>query len=320
VAPDGLRRPVSAPARVLGAAQEGRPARQVRPGWAAAVRDYLALTKPRIVLLLMVTAYCAMVVAQGGLPAPGLTVWTLLGLGLSAGGANAINMWYDRDIDRVMARTRGRPLPQGRLSPAAALRFGIACGVISLVLLAWTVGPLAAALALAGYAYYVLVYTVWLKRRTPLNIVIGGAAGSFPPLVGWAAVTGHLSVAAWLMFAIIFLWTPPHFWTLALYKQDDYRRAGIPMLPVARGGRETRRQSLLYALSLLAASVGLYFTGTVGPLYLMAALVLGGSFVAYLVALTLSPEGETLWAKRSFRFSLVYLAGLFGAMVLSVHP
>ena len=281
-------------------------------------RAYLALSKPRILVLLLITALCAMVVAQGGVPPLFRTLWALAGLGLSCGSANAVNMWFDRDIDRVMHRTQGRPLPTGALRPGEALAFGIAGQVVAFAVLYLWVGGLAALLSLAGYVYYVGIYTVWLKRRTPQNIVIGGGAGAFPPLVGWAAVTGHLSWAAWLMFLIVFLWTPPHFWALALYRQDDYERAHIPMMPVVRGERATKGQSLVYAVLLVAASVALYATHVVGVVYLVVALGLGVGFVAVNVRLLGERLPDVTWARRAFQFSLAYLTLVFGAMVLDV--
>jgi len=280
---------------------------------------YLALTKPRIVVLLLITGYCAMVVAGGGLPGLRLTLLTLLGLGLSCGGANAVNMWYDQDIDRLMERTRRRPIPDGRLRPSQALAFGVGAQLASLLLLGLTVNWRTALLALGGFVYYVFIYTMWLKRRTPQNIVIGGGAGAFPPLVGWAAVTGHLSLAAGLMFLIIVLWTPPHFWALALYKDDDYRRAGVPMMPVARGWQTTKWQSLVYAGLLLVASILLYFTHVVGMVYLATATVLGLVFIGYSLVLMAERAPEVRWARRTFRYSLLYLAVLFGVMVVNVH-
>lgn len=289
------------------------------PSLRGRLSDYLALTKPRILLLLLITGGCAMVVARGALPPLAVLLPTLAGLALSCGGANAINMWYDRDIDPIMARTQRRPIPAGRLRPEAALAFGIACQAASLLLLGLMVNWLAAGLSLAGFVYYVFIYTMWLKRRTPQNIVIGGGAGAFPPLVGWAAVTGGVGIAAVLMFLIIFMWTPPHFWSLALYKDEDYRRAGIPMMPVARGWQTTKWQSLLYSVLLLGASLLLYFTGVVGALYLYVALVLGLVFIAYSLVLLREPAPEVKWAKRTFRFSLLYLTALFVVMVVNVR-
>ncbi|HVB08837.1 MAG TPA: heme o synthase [Bacillota bacterium] len=282
--------------------------------------DYLALTKPKIIVLLLITGACAMLVAKGGgVPGPRLLLVTLLGLGLSCGGANAMNMWYDRDIDPIMNRTRNRPIPSGRMRPGAALTFGIAAQVASILLLGLLVNWLAAVLSLAGFVYYVFIYTMWLKRRTPQNIVIGGGAGAFPPLVGWAAVTGQVGIAALLMFLIIFMWTPPHFWSLALYKDEDYRRAGIPMMPVVRGWQTTKWQSLAYSVLLLAASMLLYWTGVVGLLYLVAAVVLGAVFIGYSLVLLREPKPEVKWAKRTFRFSLLYLTAIFAVMVLNVR-
>lgn len=283
------------------------------------VADYVALMKPGIILLLIVTEYCAMVLAAGGLPPFVPSVAAVIGLILSSGGANALNMWYDQDIDRVMERTKDRPLPMGRLRPVEALVFGLLLQATSLaVLLVWVNG-LAALLSFAGFLYYVLIYTIWLKRRTPQNIVIGGAAGAFPPLVGWAAVTGHLALPALLLFLVIFLWTPPHFWALALYKQEDYRRASIPMLPVVAGPRATKRQMFTYAVLLAAVSVLLYLTGRVGVVYLGLAIGLGLGFILLTLLCLAEREPGVVWAKRTFRYSLLYLSVLFGAMVLNVH-
>ena len=287
-------------------------------GAVGVVADLISLTKPRIILLLLITGYCAMVVADRGLPGVGRSLLTMLGLALSAGGANAINMWYDRDIDRIMTRTQRRPIPSGRLRPETAIWFGAACSAASVLLLGLGVNWPSALLAFAGFVYYVFVYTMWLKRRTPQNIVIGGGAGAFPPLVGWAAVTGTVGVAAGLMFLIVFLWTPPHFWSLALYKDQDYRRAGIPMMPAVRGWQVTKRQELAYAVLLTAASLALYWTHTVGAIYLVVAAVLGGAFIAHTAMLLREPQPQVAWAKRTFHFSLLYLTALFAAMVLFV--
>ncbi len=286
---------------------------------AALAGAYLELTKPRIVLLIVITGLCAMLLAAHGWPSTWLVIWTMLGLFLSAGGANAVNMWYDRDIDPLMERTRERPVPSGRLSAVQALTFGIGAGVAATAVLFLAAGWVAAASGLAGYLYYVFIYTMWLKRRTPQNIVIGGAAGAFPPLVGWAAVTGHLALAPVLLFLIIFLWTPPHFWALALYRQDDYRRAAIPMLPVVAGDRATKWQSLLYAVALLASSLLLYTTGTVSALYLWAAAVLGGGFIVVCSLQLFEHPPDFRWARITFRYSLLYLALLFAVMVMSVR-
>lgn len=293
---------------------------QVLPkvGRLSIVGDYVALMKPRIIVLLVITAYCAMVVAIGHVPPIGLTVNTLGALALSTGGAHAVNMWYDRDIDRLMRRTQNRPVASGRMRPRTALAFGIIAEGVSLVWLGFAVNGMAALWSLSGFLFYVFVYTMWLKRRTPQNIVIGGAAGAFPPLVGWAAVTGRVSVPALLMFLIIFLWTPPHFWSLALYKQEDYRRAGIPMMPVVRGDRATKRQSLFYSVLLLVTSVLFYATGVVNLIYLVTAIALGLAFIAYNIYLLKESFPEVTWAKRTFRFSLIYMTLLFLAMVVGI--
>jgi protoheme IX farnesyltransferase len=277
--------------------------------------DYAAMTKPKVQSLLLFTTVATMYVA--GDPSLGLVALTCLGGAMSAGGAGAINHWYDRDIDAVMRRTRSRPVPSGRVSPRAALAYGIALGAASFVLLAATVNLLAAALALSGLLGYVLVYTVWLKRTTPQNIVIGGAAGAVPPLVAWAAVTGSLEGSALYLFAIVFYWTPPHFWALSLLMRDEYERANVPMLPVVRGEAETRWQIVLYTALLFAVTL-LPFAGTLfGGIYLVSALVLGGAFIW--LALTLRRRGDRRSALRLYLFSLAYLALLFGAMVLDVH-
>ena len=287
-------------------------------GWRVA-RDYLSLAKPGIVLWLIITGYCAMVVGYRGVPPLGTTLWMVIGLGLSAGGAHAVNMWYDRDIDPLMHRTKNRPVAAGRIPARNALIAGVAMGAAAVPILGWGVNWLTAAAALSGYLFYLFVYTFWLKRRTPQNIVIGGAAGAFPPLVGWAAATGHLGWAPLLMFLVIVLWTPPHFWALALYRQEDYRRAGIPMMPVVRGDTLTKRSMIMYAVLLLVASVLLYFTRAVGDLYLAAAVVLGILFVLANMRLLREPDAAVAWAKRAFGFSLVYVVALFGAMVFSIR-
>lgn len=279
--------------------------------------DYVVLTKPRIITLLVLTAYCAMVVANGGWPSLPLTVNTLGGLALSIGGAHAINMWYDRDIDRLMERTRRRPLPAGRLSPSEALSFGIFLESASFVWLSVTVNHLTALTSLAGFLFYVGVYTFWLKRRSPQNIVIGGAAGAFPPVVGWASVTQHLGWTPWLMFLAIFLWTPPHFWALALYKQEDYRRAGIPMMPVVRGARATIRQMVLYAALLVPCTAALAWSDPrLGVPYLILALLISGLF--WLATAALALPIPRIRPERLFMASLLYMAGLFVAMVATV--
>jgi heme o synthase len=279
-------------------------------------KAYITLTKPRIMMLLLFTAYCAAVAAQRGIPSFDTTVGLLVGLGLSTGGSAAINMWYDRDIDRVMSRTQQRPIVTGQVSAAGAFCFGIILGVLSFIVLYFTVNPVSAYLSTAGYIYYAVVYTMWLKRTTPQNIVVGGGAGAFPPLIGWAAVTGHVSLAAIIMFAIIFFWTPAHFWSLALYKNADYVRANIPMMPVVRGARVTKLQCVVYNALLLGVSVLLYFTGAVGMTYLIAAIVLGVLFLIASIRMWFESDTEFVWVRRTFVFSLMYLPLLFVFIVL----
>ena len=283
-----------------------------RPVALTVLRDYLTLTKPKVQSLLLFTTVTTMYVA--GDPSIGLVFLTCFGGALSAGGAGAINHAIDRDIDLVMARTADRPVASGRISPAAAIAFGALLGCSSVVLLSLAVNPLAAALSLSGLLGYVFVYTLWLKRATPQNIVIGGAAGAVPPLVAWAAVTGGLGGTALFLFAIIFFWTPPHFWALSLLMKDEYAKAGVPMLPVVRGEDETRRQILLYAVLLYAVTQLPFCAGGFGVTYLAAAMVLGGGFVYCAVRLLRSADRR--WALRTYLFSLAYLALLFLAMPL----
>jgi len=283
------------------------------------VRDLVALTKPRIMVLLLFTGFSAMIVALGHVPSWSMTGLTLVGLGCSTGGAAALNMWYDRDIDQLMGRTKSRPIPAGRISERTALVLGLGLEALALVILGFGVNALTALLAFGGFVYYVVIYTMWLKRRTPQNIVIGGGAGAFPPLVGWAAATGHLAWPAVLMFLVIFLWTPPHFWSLALYKNEDYIKANIPMMPVVQGERSTKWQSLIYGVLLLASSILLYETHVVGRVYLVAALVLGLGFLVILARLLREQAPQLEWAKRSFRYSLLYLLGIFGFMLANVR-
>ncbi len=275
------------------------------------VADYVALTKPKVQTLLLLTTVTTMLVA--GSPSLGLILVTLLGGYLSAGGAGAVNHWYDRDLDAQMPRTAGRPVPAGRVAPAAALAFGLALAALSFALLALVVNLLAAVLALSGFLGYTLVYTAWLKRRTPQNIVIGGAAGAVPPLVGWAAVTGELSGTSLYLFAIVFFWTPPHFWALSLLMKDEYARVGVPMLPVVRGEAETRRQILLYAVLLYGVTQLPFCAGAFGAVYLVASIVLGALFVGGAILLTRRRDRRS--ALRLYLFSLAYLAALFAAMV-----
>ena len=273
---------------------------------------YFKLTKPRIIVLLLITTVPAMMLAERGLPSIGLTVATLVGGAIAAGSANAINCYLDRDIDEVMRRTRTRPLPAHDVEPDRALAFGYVLGAVSFFFLSITVNVLAATLALSAIAFYVFVYTMWLKRTSVQNIVIGGAAGAVPALVGWAAVTGSVGLAAWVLFAIVFVWTPPHFWALAMRYSGDYRAAGIPMLPVVRGNEETRKQILLYSLVLFGTSLLLVPIGSMSVIYAGAAIVLGGWFVWR--ALRLWRGGSPAESMRLFRFSIVYLGLLFAAV------
>jgi protoheme IX farnesyltransferase len=276
------------------------------------LRDYLTLTKPKVQSLLLFTTATTMYVA--GNPSLGLVLATCLGGALSAGAAGALNHALDRDIDRIMARTAERPVAGGRISPAAAIRFGALLGLCSFLLLALVVNPLAAALSLSGLLGYVFVYTLWLKRSTPQNIVIGGAAGAVPPLVAWAAVTGGLDGTAFYLFAIVFFWTPPHFWSLSLLMKDDYARAGVPMMPVARGETETRRLILLYTILLYAVTQLPFCAGGFGVEYLVASMALGAAFIY--CAARLLRSADRRWALRTYLFSLAYLALLFLAMPL----
>jgi protoheme IX farnesyltransferase len=276
------------------------------------VADYLSLTKPRIIGLLLLTALGALLLPGHGWPAPHLVVFTLLGGALAAASANSINCWFDRDIDHEMRRTQERPLPAGRIAPNDALAFGLMLGVLAVGMLLAFVNALAAALAGGAILFYVLVYTVWLKRSTPQNIVIGGAAGAVPPLVAWAAVTQSLDLTALYLFAIIFFWTPPHFWALALLARTDYARAGVPMLPVV-SEVATRRLIVLYSLVLVVVTLLLFVTRALGTLYLLAALALGGTFLV--LAVQTWRDHGLRWARRLFTFSIAYLAVLFAAMV-----
>jgi heme o synthase len=284
------------------------------PSRRATVGAYVSLMKPHVTVLLLGTTLASMAVATAGIPPLSITLATLLGGALAAGSANAINCYWDRDIDQVMGRTRTRAVPAGRVSPQHALIFGTIIGVVSFGVLAIFVNLLSAGLALSAILFYVCVYTMWLKRTTPQNIVIGGAAGAVPVLVGWAAVTHTVGWPAVWMFAIIFLWTPPHFWALSLVLQKDYKRAGVPMLPVVRGERETLRQILLYTGIVIAASLGLFFTHALGYIYLVSALALGAGLMWY--AFRVARTGTLKDAHKMFWFSNYYLALLFAVMVI----
>jgi heme o synthase len=278
------------------------------------IADYYELAKPRIIVLLLITTAAAMVMAARGLPPLALTFWTLLGGTLAAGSAGALNCVFDADIDGVMARTMQRPIPQGRITPLAGTIYAVILGVTAFALLYLLVNPLAAWLSLAGNVFYVGVYTMWLKRRTALNIVIGGAAGAVPPLVGWAAVTHQIGGPALGLFALIFLWTPPHFWSLALMTETDYDKAHVPMMPNVAGKERTKREIIYYTILLVVASLALYPLHVMGALYTGAAAVLGGIFL-YDTLRTWKDSG-TFWARRTFKFSLLYLALMCLVMVI----
>ncbi len=289
-----------------------------RPAAPATVRSrfgaYVALTKPRIIELLLVTTVPTMIVAQRGWPPAGLVLATVLGGALAAGGANAINMVVDRDIDRVMHRTRNRPLVTGAVSPGEAMAFAVLLETAAFVVLWSLVNLLSAVLAVAACLFYVFVYTLWLKRSSPSNIVIGGAAGAVPVLVGWSAVTGTLSWAPVALFAVVFAWTPPHFWALAIRYRDDYAAASVPMLPSVASLHTTARRILAYTVVLWGLTLLVAPVAHLGGLYLAAAVVLGGMFTAMAMALTRDPE--PLLAMRLFSWSISYVTLLFGAMAL----
>ena len=299
---------MSAPARALPVAEA-----HALNGWRQTFAAYFALTKPRIIELLLVTTFPAMVVAHDGLPNAWLALATLIGGSLAAGGANTINCFIDRDIDAIMRRTQRRPLPSGLIAPERALAFGVGLSVASFLFLSLTVNLLTALLALSAILFYVFVYTIWLKRSTVENIVIGGAAGAIPPLCGWAAVTGTLDPPALIMFAVIFLWTPPHFWALAIGYTADYAQAGVPMLPVTHGALEARRRSLVYAVVTVAVSLSLVLTGAVSLVYVVLAAAAGLAFVW--LAWAQLRQGTTRSAMVLFRYSTSYLGLVFAAMV-----
>ena len=280
---------------------------------AASPGDFLELLKPRVMSLVVFTGAIGLVVADGSLH-PVLAGVAVLCIALGAGAAGCINMWYERDIDAVMRRTRHRPIPSGRVAPTSALEFGATLAVASVMVMGVAVNWVAAGLLLLAIAFYVFVYTVWLKRRTPWNIVIGGASGAFPPVIGWAAATGDVSVVPVALFAIIFMWTPPHFWSLALCRSDDYTAAGIPMLPVTAGAEATRRQILLYSILMVPLSLTPWFLGAAGALFAIGAGVLGAVFVAGAVAVLVRKDDAS--ARWMFRYSILYLACLFALLAL----
>jgi protoheme IX farnesyltransferase len=281
----------------------------------ARVRDYVDLLKPRVMSLVVFTGLIGVLIAPVHIH-PFEAFLAVLAIALGSGAAGAINMWYERDLDALMARTANRPLPAGRVEPDDALGLGVLLSIFSVLLMALATNFVAAALLTAAILFYVFVYTVWLKRRTPQNIVIGGAAGAFPPMIGWAAVTGDVSPVGIALFLLIFLWTPPHFWALALYRSDDYRRAGVPMLPVVAGPRVTKKQMLLYTLLLVPVALAPTLLGAVGWLYGAVAIGLSAGFIAHAVAVWRAPDDRRGHgpAKRMFKFSLLYLAALFAAL------
>ncbi|HZH25546.1 MAG TPA: heme o synthase [Azospirillaceae bacterium] len=278
------------------------------------VRDYVELLKPKVMSLVVFTGFVGLWVAPGHLH-PLLAFVSVLCIAVGAGAAGAINMWYDRDIDAVMTRTANRPIPEGRVDPGEALSFGIILSVGAVLLMGLAVNWVAAGLLALANLFYVLVYTMWLKRRTPQNIVIGGAAGAFPPMIGWAAVTGDVGLASIVLFLIIFMWTPPHFWALALFACKDYARAGVPMLPVVAGEQATKRQMLAYTVLLFPLALAPSFLGVAGPLYLVGAAVLGALFVVAAVRVLREREG-TRAAKQMFAYSVLYLFLIFTFLIV----
>jgi heme o synthase len=280
---------------------------------AAGVGDYVEILKPRVMSLVVFTGLIGLVLAPGHLH-PVLAAVAVLCIAIGAGAAGAINMWYDRDIDALMRRTAGRPLPAGRMMPGEALGFGAVLGVGAVVMMGLAVNLVAAELLALTIGFYVFVYTIWLKRRTPQNIVIGGAAGAFPPMIGWAAVTGEIGWGAIALFAIIFFWTPPHFWALSLYRSGDYAAAGVPMLPVVAGPHETKRQMLLYTLVLWPVTLAPWLLGVAGGLYVAGALLLNAMFTGLAIFVWL--DATDSGARRMFTFSLLYLFLVFSLLLV----
>ena len=275
--------------------------------------DYLALLKPRVMSLVVFTGLVGLLVAPGTLH-PVLAGIAVLCIAIGAGASGAINMWYDADIDALMRRTQSRPIPQGRVAKGDALGFGVTLAVAAVAVMGLAVNVMAAGVLAAATAFYVFIYTMWLKRRTPQNIVIGGAAGAFPPLIGWVAVTGEISIEPLILFAIIFVWTPPHFWALALYRSEEYARAGVPMLPVVAGLEETRRQILLYSLALVPLTLMPAILGFAGLIYVLGAAVLGTLFLAG--AFRVRTARDEISARRLFGFSIIYLFSIFALLVI----
>ncbi|HEY4136064.1 MAG TPA: heme o synthase [Alphaproteobacteria bacterium] len=276
------------------------------------VGDFVALLKPRVMSLVVFSGLAGLLAAPGHLH-PFLAAIAIFCIAIGSGASGAINMWYERDLDALMTRTKSRPLPAGRMAPDTAIQFGVALAVGAVLIMGLAVNWTAAVLLAMAEAFYVFVYTVWLKRRTPQNIVIGGAAGAFPPMIGWAAVTGDLALLPIMLFAIIFMWTPPHFWALALYRSGDYARAGVPMLPVVAGPKATKRQILLYSLLLVPLTLAPWALDLAGALYGASAAVLGALFLACAVAVQF--DGTEKAARRLFGYSILYLFLLFAALV-----
>jgi heme o synthase len=291
-----------------------------RVGDGGAVGDYVALLKPRVMSLVVLSGFVGLYVAPGAIN-PVIAAIAVLCIAVGAGASGAINMWYDRDIDRLMSRTMNRPIPAGRVSSEAALAIGVMLAVGSVTVMGLGVNLAAAALLALTIAFYVFVYTIWLKRRTPQNIVIGGAAGAFPPMIGWAAVTGDVGLGSLALFALIFMWTPPHFWSLALYRSEDYARAGVPMLPVVAGRRETKRQILLYAILLLPVTLAPYFLGIAGPIYGGLASLVGLVFIGCALRVYHEPDAaRDKAARQMFAFSILYLFLLLALLIIDRAP
>ncbi len=283
----------------------------------ARVSDFLQLLKPRVMSLVVFSGFAGMMVAPGHIH-PLIAAVAILCIAVGAGASGAINMWYDRDIDAIMSRTANRPIPMGRVDPTEAAGFGVVLAIASVGLMALAVNLLAAGLLATTILFYVFVYTIWLKRRTPQNIVIGGAAGAFPPMIGWAAVTGHIDPAPVALFLLIFMWTPPHFWALALFRAGDYAKAGVPMLPVVAGARTTKRQMLIYTLLLFPLALAPWAMGIAGNVYGVVAAVLGALFIA--AALSVCRDKTDRSAKRMFAYSILYLFLLFSLLIVDRAP
>ena len=296
------------------ASMEGEGAATLPAEW----RDLLALTKPRVMTLVVFTGLCGLLAAPASIH-PVLAFTAILCIALGAGAAAALNQWYEHDIDALMERTANRPLPAGRMERQSALHFGVGLGAFSVLLMGLAVNLVAAAVLAVSILFYVFIYRIWLKRRTPQNIVIGGAAGAFPPVIGWAAATGQIELLPLLLFALIFLWTPPHFWSLSLFMKSDYSKAGVPMLPVVAGLRVTRGQVLLYTLPMVAVAVSPWQLGLTGALYGVSAIILSIPFIALAAQVSMSAETDPAAMKperRLFAYSILYLFGLFGMLVV----